>query len=145
MCSISKLSKLKQNTCILFNSSEHTSKHQNMKYTMLLQKCSLDCRSEYKRRKFSTKKKEIGKNARCKSLQDNIKRLSKLEETSMIAKSGTKFALSPLLTDEEKKYVRIGKSSLGYTSDSLITELPFDSPPESSSESCPDDEEFIFD
>ena len=123
MSSISKMSKFKQNTCILINSSEYISKL-NMKYTMLLQKCSLDCRSEYERRKFSTKKKELGKHARCKSLQDNIKRLSKLEKTSMIAKSGTKFVLSPLLTEEEKKCVRIGKSSLGYTSDSLITEPP---------------------
>ena len=118
-----------------------------MKYTFLSPKCKSEYRPEFELRKCFTRSKGLATISKSKTLHTHLQSLSKLKKTSMCSKSFTKFVISPLLTEEEKECVIIGKSSLGYTCQNESTpDVLSDCSYESSSESCTssDDEEFIF-
>lgn len=118
-----------------------------MRYTFLSPKCKLEKRPEFEHRKCFTRSKGLAKLSKCSTLQKHLKCMSKLKESSMCAKSSTKFVLSPLLTEAEKNCVIIGKNALGYTCNTeLIHISSLDCTYESSSDSCSssEDEEFIF-
>lgn len=118
-----------------------------MKYTFLSPKCKSVYRPEFELRKCFTRSKGLAKISKSNTLHIHVQSLSKSKKTSMCSKSLTQFVISPLLSDEEKKCVVVGKSSLGYTCQNEFSpELLSDCSDESSSDSCTssDEGEFIF-
>jgi len=118
-----------------------------MRYSLLQPKCRLNNRAVYIARKCFTPKKTLGNLSKSKALKEFVKNSSKVQESSMSGKSLTKFVISPLLTENEKKYVRYGKSSLGYSlNEPYSIETVVDDCLESSdsSSSSDDDDEYVF-
>ena len=122
-----------------------------MRYALLSPKCRIHYRAEYKENKCFTQKKALGKISKCKSLNEHVKNLSKVQERCMSGKSFTQLVISPLLTENEKKEVRFGKSLLGYSQNELSKKetvfddcSDFSSDSSSDSSSSSDDEEYIF-
>ena len=118
-----------------------------MKGTILSPRCKHTIRSEYRRKKCFTSKKVIGKLFKCESLKTLIEINSKSKRISMSQKSFTVLKISPLLNENEKKFVKHEKCVLGYwpyNQEDNESVLENNIEYSDSSSSSDEDEEYIF-